>query len=247
MAISNFYKWLGRANIRMGTNNAQQAIMALKIFNRQLEGQYKRMEIQGKKAYEKARVRYDSGDKHAAYKLMRSALLYKQWTQKLDDFRTNLDDVEFQLSSARDMDNFDEVGQEMLQNLCELRLTLGNPQIQKMLNDLNLGYSGSMVSIYEEFIKKFELQEKMKSVTVRERDIRKEFGEKVSKSQDDGDGDSLPDALGISNSSTIDEENDIEDDDEDSDGKGNASDGNADDDMFDLEKELARLRKKRDG
>ncbi|MHA1522230.1 MAG: hypothetical protein ACTSRK_18810 [Promethearchaeota archaeon] len=221
MGISSFYKWLARSNIRGGTNNAQQAIMALKIFNRQLEGQYKRMDIQGKKAYDKAKTRYEGGDKHAAFKLMRSALLYRQWTQKLDDFRVNIDDVQFQLSTASDMNNFDEVGQEMLQNLCELRLTLGNPQIQKMLNDLNLGYSGSMASLYQEFIKKEELMEKLKPMEVRERDIRKEFG-------------GLPDA-----------DSDDGDDDESGDNGENSSD--SDDDMFDLEKELARLRKKRNG
>ncbi len=213
--------------------------MALKIFNRQLEGQYKRMDIQGKKAYDKAKLRYDSGDKHAAFKLMRSALLYKQWTQKLDDFRVNIDDVQFQLSTASDMNNFDEVGQEMLQNLCELRLTLGNPQIQKMLNDLNLGYSGSMASLYQEFIKKEELMEKLKPMEVRERDIRKEFGEKVGKAKKDVDVGALPDALGLPDTDNED------DDDESGDDGGDSSD--SDDDMFDLEKELARLRKKRNG
>ncbi|MHA1620092.1 MAG: hypothetical protein ACTSVZ_12510 [Promethearchaeota archaeon] len=237
MGISSFYKWLARSNIRGGTNNAQQAIMTLKIFNRQLEGQYKRMDIQGKKAYDKAKLRYDNGDKHAAFKLMRSALLYRQWTQKLDDFRVNIDDVQFQLSTAADMNNFDDVGQELLQNLCELRLTLGNPQIQKMLNDLNLGYSGSMASLYQDFIKKEELMEKLKPMEVRELDIRREFGERAGKTKKDDNVDALPDALGLPDT-------DSNGDDESGDDRDSSD---SDDDTFDLEKELARLRKKRNG
>lgn len=231
-SVNTFYKWLARSNTRVGTNNAQQTIMALKIFNRQLEGQYKRMEIQGNQAYQKAQARYEGGDKRQAYKLMRSALLYQKWTKKLDDFRMNLDDVQFQLSTARDMQNFDEVGNEMLRNLCELRLTLGNPQIQKMLNELNVGY-GSLLSVYDDYIKKNELQEKMVPIEIRERDVRKEFGEKVKKEEPEDSSFALPDALGVS----------ADEEDEDADDANNSESS----DLFDLEKELARLRKKRNG
>lgn len=231
-SVENFYKWLARSNTRVGTNNAQQTIMALKIFNRQLEGQYKRMEIQGKQAYQKAQKRYTDGDKHAAFKLMRSALLYRKWADKLDEFRTDLDDVQFQLSTAHDMNNYDEVGYDMLKILCELRLTLGNPQIQKMLNELDVGY-GSLQNIFQDFIKSEELAEKLQPLEVREREIREEFGEvkKSSKSEknDDLPMDNLPDAPGIDDS-------------------GKKSGGeNPEEDLFDLEKELARLRKKRSG
>ncbi|WP_457558061.1 hypothetical protein [Candidatus Harpocratesius sp.] len=229
-SVENFYKWLARSNIRIGTSNVQQTIMALKIFNRQLEGQFKRMEIQGKQAYTKAQKRYADGDKHAAFKLMRSALLYRKWASKLDEFRTNLDDVQFQLSTAQDMNNFDEVGYDMLKNLCELRLTLGNPQIQKMLNELDVGY-GPFASLYQVFIKKEELAEKLHPIEVREREIRQEFGEIKRKGSNNTEPDlafdQLPDAPGLSSN--------------DSD-EGNK---NPDDELFDLEKELARLRKKR--
>jgi len=236
-SVENFYKWLARSNTRLGTNNAQQTIMALKIFNRQLEGQYKRMEIQRKHAYQKAQKRYSDGDKHAAFKLMRSALLYRKWADKLDEFRTDLDDVQFQLSTAHDMNNYDEVGYDMLKTLCELRLTLGNPQIQKMLNELDVGY-GSLHNVYQDFIKSEELAEKLRPLEVREREIRQEFGEvsktKKTKENDESSMDKL----------LLDELPDIPDG---SASSRQSSGKNSDDELFDLEKELARLRKKRQG
>ena len=80
-------------------------------------------------------------------------------------FRFDLDDMNFQLTTAQDMNNFDQIGKALVQLLCEFKLRMGMPQIQQMLEELDLG-CGRMGPVYNEFIRHEELLGTLKPITV---------------------------------------------------------------------------------
>jgi hypothetical protein len=102
---------------------------------------------------------------------------------------------------------------------------MGMPQIQRALEEMDLGY-GNMVPVYADYIKEHQLREKILHVIVSDDEIVTEFGDNVPEKEEipeDVDPEELPSIPG-------------------SDTKKNKS---TDDDVFDLEAEIRRLRNQR--
>ncbi len=223
-----FIKWLGMKQYRFDAPPIQQVTMGLKLFNRQLERQVKRMEAQELNARNKAKERDQRGDPSGKRRLIQSALQYRKWLDYLEQFRFDLDDMNFQLTTAQDMNNFDQVGSALLTLLCNFKLRMGMPEIQRMIADLDLGY-GNMLPVFNDFIHREELDKEIVPLRVSEEDVAKELGEKV-KSQPEEE---------------IPEISDLESNLKDLPNVPHSSGKSDDNEIFDLEEEIRRLRNKR--
>ena len=124
------------------------------------------------------------------------------------------------------MGNYDQTGNALIKLLCEFKLKMGMPQIQRAIEEMDLGY-GNMMPVYADFIKEHQLREKILHVTVSDAEIAAEFGDNPP------DKEELPEEVELEDLPSIPES------------ETNKIKSKSDDDVFDLEAEIRRLRNQR--
>ena len=157
-SIKRFAGWLSGDRRKGSDDPVRSTITSLKIFNRRLARQIRKMEQQGKLAKKKAIERRKSGDIAGSRLHMKSSLQFTKWSHSTENFRVRLDGVQFKLQQAKAMNDFSGVAQEIVGVLGELQNTVKAPELGKMLSQLDLGF-GNMEAMFGETSEQLEISD----------------------------------------------------------------------------------------
>lgn len=175
-SIKKFAKWLGGERSRKGEDPLRKTITSLKIFNRRLQRQTRKMESQEKLARKKAVARRKAGDIPGSKLHMKSSLQFQKWSHATENFRVRLDGVQFKLEQAKAMGDFTGVAQDIVGVLAQLQLDVKAPAIAEILGQLDLGF-GSMESMFNETAEQLELSDDASSTGVSEAEVENALAE----------------------------------------------------------------------
>jgi len=157
-SIKRFAGWLSGDRRKGSDDPVRSTITSLKIFNRRLQRQIRKMEQQGKLAKKKAIERRKAGDIPGSRLHMKSYLQFTKWSHSTENFRVRLDGVQFKLQQAKAMNDFSGVAQEIVGVLGELQNTVKAPELGKMLSQLDLGF-GNMEAMFGETTEQLEVSD----------------------------------------------------------------------------------------
>ena len=214
-SIKKFASWLS-GDRRKGTDPVRSTITSLKIFNKRLQRQIRKMESQGKLAKKKAIERRKAGDIPGSRLHMKSCLQFTKWSHSTENFRVRLDGVQFKLEQAKAMNDFSGVAQEIVGVLGELQNTVKAPELGKILSQLDLGF-GNMESMFSETSEQLEISDDASSSGVSDEEVDMALAEVDAELSLDT-REALPSVPGLADTGEI----------------------------SDLEKEIARLKSQRD-
>ncbi len=168
--MKKFASWLNGDRQKKGSDPIRSTITSLKIFNRRLQRQVKKMEAQQKIARKKAIDRRRSGDIPGSKLFMKNSLQFQKWIHSTENFRVRLDGVQFKLEQAKAMGDFSNVAQDIVGVLAGLQLQVKAPQIAEMLGQLDLGF-GNMESMFSETTEELEMQDDASATGVSEAEV----------------------------------------------------------------------------
>jgi len=157
-SIKRFAGWLSGDRRKGSDDPVRSTITSLKIFNRRLARQIRKMEQQGKLAKKKAIERRKAGDIPGSKLHMKSSLQFIKWSHSTENFRVRLDGVQFKLQQAKAMNDFSGVAQEIVGVLGDLQNTVKAPELGKMLSQLDLGF-GNMEAMFGETSEQLEISD----------------------------------------------------------------------------------------
>ena len=201
-SMKKFAKWLsGERSRKNGVDPVRQTITSLKIFNRRLQRQIRKMEQQEKLARKKAIDRRKTNDIAGSKLHMKASLQFQKWGHSTENFRVRLDGVQFRLEQAKAMGDFTGVAQDIVGILGQLQTQIKAPEIAQMLSQLDFGF-GSMESMFDETSKQLEDQEDVSSTGVSEEEVENALSE-VDAELSIGTRQSLPSVPGVTNEGDI--------------------------------------------
>ena len=174
--MKKFAKWLSGERSRKGTDPIRSTITTLKIFNRRLQRQIRKMDQQQKLARKKAIERRQSGDIPGSKLHMKSSLQFQKWSHSTENFRVRLDGVQFKLEQAKAMGDFSNVAQDIVGVLGQLQMQVKAPQISQMLSQLDLGF-GNMEAMFGETTEQLEMQDDASATGVSEDEVANALAE----------------------------------------------------------------------
>ncbi len=217
----------------MGTEKEEDSkdvspTIKVKIFNKRLARQIKKMEIEEKKARKKAIEARKEGHFEQSKIYMKSALQFRKWANASEHFRTKMQGVLYKLEQAKALESFSGVAKDVASVLKGLNLQVKAPQISKIIGDLEAGF-GSVESIMNESAEAMEVSEDSSATAVSEDEVNEEL-QKIDVEQGIEGGVQLPSAP--SEAEAV---------------KSSTKDAEADADMeiSDLESEIQRLKSNR--
>jgi Snf7 protein len=146
-------------------DKVRSAITSLKIFNKRLARQVKKMEAQGKLSRKKAVEGRKRGDIPGSKLHMKSYLQYQKWSNSTDNFRVRMEGVQFKLEQAKAMQDFSGVAQDIAGVLGELQHDVQAPQISQLIGQLDLGF-GNMEAMMNETTEQLEISDNASSTGV---------------------------------------------------------------------------------
>jgi len=134
--LKDLGKWLsGGKGSR--PDNIRTASVKLKVFNRRLQRQIKKLEINAKQAREKAVKLRKEGDEAGSKFHARNYLQIKSQVRAVDSFRTNLEGLLFKLEQASAVKDIAGIFESIGQSVASLKSQLSIPQISEMLKNLD--------------------------------------------------------------------------------------------------------------
>ncbi len=175
-SMKKFAKWLSGDRKKRGTDPVRSTITSLKIFNKRLQRQIRKMEQQQKLARKKAIERRQAGDIPGSKLHMKSSLQFQKWNHNTENFRVRLDGVQFRLEQAKAMGDFSNVAQDIVTALGGLQMQVKAPQISAMLSQLDLGF-GNMEAMFAETSEELEMQDDASASGVSEDEVENALAE----------------------------------------------------------------------
>ena len=169
-SIKRFAGWLSGGRKKSSDDPVRSTITSLKIFNRRLLRQIRKMEQQGKLAKKKAIERRKAGDIPGSRLHMKSCLQFTKWSHSTENFRVRLDGVQFKLEQAKAMNDFSGVAQEIVGVLGDLQNSVKAPELGKILSQLDLGF-GNMESMFAETSEQLEISDDASSTGVSDDEV----------------------------------------------------------------------------
>lgn len=169
-SLKKFASWLSGDGRKKDKDPVRAAITSLKIFNKRLARQARKMEMQSKNARKKAIERRRAGDVTGSKMHMKSSLQFQKWVHASENFRVRLEGVQFKLEQARAMNQFVGVAEEIAGILGTMQMTIKAPEISKLLAQLDLGF-GNMDALLSETTEELEVMEDSSSTGVSEDEV----------------------------------------------------------------------------
>ena len=139
-------------------------LIKIKVFNKRLSRQIKKMEMHIKMAKKRAIEARQSGDIKGSKLHMKSSLQYKKWAHSTEHFRMKMEGVQYKLEQAKIMGQFSKVAEDVVGTLKGLQLNVKMPEMVKMINEMDLGF-GNMEEIMNETTSQLESGEAQSSET----------------------------------------------------------------------------------
>ncbi|MBY8982985.1 MAG: Snf7 family protein [Candidatus Lokiarchaeota archaeon] len=120
------------------TDNIRSATIKLKVFNKRLLRQSKKLEMTAKLARDKVVNFRQQGDMEGSKFHARNYLQVKKQARAVDAFRTNLEGLLFKLEQASAISDVAGIMKNIAQSVANLKATISIPQITEMMTDINM-------------------------------------------------------------------------------------------------------------
>lgn len=133
--LKDISKWLSGGRKK---DNIRSASVKLKVFNKRLMRQTKKLEINSKLARDKAVNLRKQGDMDGSKFHARNYLQVKKQARAVEMFRTNLDGLLFKLEQATAVKDVSEIMTGIAQSLAALKNQLSIPQITELMSQIDI-------------------------------------------------------------------------------------------------------------
>ncbi|UYP45192.1 hypothetical protein NEF87_001477 [Candidatus Lokiarchaeum ossiferum] len=160
--MKKFAEWLSG-----GFSDEEQTtspLIKIKVFNKRLARQIRKIEVQEKMAKKRAIDARKSGDIAGSKLHMKNSLQYRKWGHSTEHFRMKIENIQFRLQQAKVMGQFNEVAEDIVGTLQGLQLNVKMPEMVKMLKEMDLGF-GSMDAMMDTTTSQLEQSEGATSET----------------------------------------------------------------------------------
>jgi len=129
-------KWLSGGRSKGDT--VRQASIKLKVFNKRLLRQAKKLETTAQQAKDKAIRLRRQGDLKGSEFHARNHLQIKKQARAVDSFRTNLEGLQFKLEQASAVKDVADIMGGIQTSLAQLKSQLSLPQITEMMKNIDM-------------------------------------------------------------------------------------------------------------
>jgi hypothetical protein len=119
-------------------DTVRSATVKLKVFNKRLTRQTKKMEITAKQARDKAVRLRKAGDMDGSEFHARNYLQVKKQARAIDHFRTNLEGMVFKLEQANAVKDISDIMTGIAASLGALKNQLSVPQLTEMMTEIGV-------------------------------------------------------------------------------------------------------------
>ena len=134
--LNDLSKWLSGG--RGKKDNIRSATVRLKIFNKRLMRQSKKLEISAKLAKEKAVRLRREGDLQGSKFHARNYLQVNNQTRAVEAFRANLESLQFKLENASAIKDVAGIFKGIATSISGLKRNLSIPQITELMSSINM-------------------------------------------------------------------------------------------------------------
>lgn len=134
--LKDISKWLSGG--KKGKDNVRSAGIKLKVFNKRLMRQVKKLEISGKLARDKVVNLRKQGDMEGSKFHARNYLQIRKQSRAVEMFRTNLEGLQFKLEQANAVKDVSQIMTGIAQSLAVLKNQLSVPQIQEIMSQIDI-------------------------------------------------------------------------------------------------------------
>jgi ribosomal 30S subunit maturation factor RimM len=133
--LKDISKWLSGGR---KTDSVRSASIKLKVFNKRLMRQTKKLEITAKLARDKAVNLRKQGDMDGSKFHARNYLQVKKQARAVEFFRTNLEGLQFKLDQANAVKDVSQIMTGIAQSLAVLKNQLSVPQMQEIMSQIDI-------------------------------------------------------------------------------------------------------------
>ena len=155
-------------------NTVRSATVKLKVFNKRLMRQTKKMEMSAKLARDKAVNLRKTGDLQGSEFHARNYLQVKKQARAIDLFRTNLEGMVFKLEQASAVKDVAEIMRGIAMSLGALKNQLSIPQITELMTQIGVDIEDFNVT---EEITSDGINDIMVDTAVTDNDVKEVLGE----------------------------------------------------------------------
>ena len=133
--LKDISKWLSGGKSKDGPRSAA---IKLKVFNKRLMRQTKKLEISAKLARDKAVRLRKEGDMEGSKFHARNYLQTKKQARTIDGFRTNLEGLLFKLEQANAVKDVAQIMTGIASSLSTLKAQFSIPQLTEMMKNIDI-------------------------------------------------------------------------------------------------------------
>jgi hypothetical protein len=142
--LNDLSGWLSGKGSKKG--NVRSASIKLRVFNKRLARQVRKLELNAKKAREKAVQLRREGDMQGSKFQAKTYLQVKNQARSVDMFRTNLDTLLFKMENASAIKDVAGIMKGIAVSVANLKKQLSIPQLTDMMSNIDLDISDFEVS-----------------------------------------------------------------------------------------------------
>ncbi len=135
--LKDLSKWLS-AGGKGKKDNLRDATIKLKIFNKRLMKQVKRLEMSAKQARDKAVKLRKEGDMEGSKFQARNYLQVRNQARAVDMFRTSLEGLLFKIENASTLKDVSGIFGQIGQSVATLKNQLSIPQLSEMMKNIDM-------------------------------------------------------------------------------------------------------------
>ncbi len=133
--LKDMSKWLSGGQ---KSDSVRSATVKLKVFNKRLARQTRKMEMTAKQARDKAVRLRKAGDMEGSEFHARNYLQVKKQARAIDHFRTNLEGMVFKLEQANAVKDISVIMQGIANSLGALKNQLSVPQLTDLMTTIGI-------------------------------------------------------------------------------------------------------------
>ena len=134
--LKDLSKWLGGGKSK--PDNVRSAAIKLKVFNKRLLRQSRKLDTTAMQARDKAVNLRRQGDVDGSKFHARNYLQIKKQARAVDAFRTNLEGLQFRLEQANAIKDVSNIMGGIQQSLSQLKSQLSIPQITELMSKMDV-------------------------------------------------------------------------------------------------------------
>jgi hypothetical protein len=127
-------------------SNVRQATIKLKIFNKKLLRQSKRVEITARQAREKAAKLLQEGDVEGSRYQAKTYLQFKNQVRAIDSFRSQMENLQFKIEKAQAIKDVGGIMKGIAEALTGLKRKFSVPEMDAMIKDIGIDIEDFEVS-----------------------------------------------------------------------------------------------------